>query len=148
MNARSLWALIQDKTLSRKLVRIDIHVNTLSNLTEGISQKTSCHQSNPEETTQFKMNEEPCPQSMHQRACTFLQKGMLNIQQEKIHRKPIKIFSTNRVDCNTKDYESGVGGAEKKILTMNLPSGKSRIGHIRNKVVLFLGQRWQMSSVS
>lgn len=59
MNARSLWALIQDKTLSWKLVRIDIHVNTLSNLTEGISQKTSCHQSNPEETTQFKMNEEP-----------------------------------------------------------------------------------------
>lgn len=57
MNARSLWALIQDKTLSQQLVRTDKHVNTLSNLTEGISQKTSCHQSNPEETTQFKMNE-------------------------------------------------------------------------------------------
>lgn len=32
---------------------------------------------------------------------------------KKKHRKPIKIFSTNRVDCNTKDYDSGVGGAEK-----------------------------------
>lgn len=64
MYARSLWALIKDKTLSQQLVMIDIHVKTLSNLTEGISQKTSCHQNNPGKTTRFKMNEEPCPQSM------------------------------------------------------------------------------------
>lgn len=45
---------IHDKTLSQQLVMIDIHVNTFSNLTEGISHKTSSHQNNLEETTRLK----------------------------------------------------------------------------------------------
>lgn len=42
--ARRLWALIQDKTLSQKVVMTAMNVNTIINLAEPMPQKTSCCQ--------------------------------------------------------------------------------------------------------